>query len=373
VKSNEHQEYIQHLAEKWLQGTLSPEEEAYFEKWYAAFNDEELHLPNSRFSNANTLKTTIYQNLMARVNRDRQRRQPTFLRFAIAAVLLLACGMALFWKYSIERPTAVADIAPGGNKAILSLADGSQIPLSSTHSGVVIRADQLFYNDGTPIGQRSGQEKPGGWNTITTPRGGQYQVILPDSSRVWLNAASSLRYPVSFSSNERIVELIGEAYFEVEHHRKYPFKVKMEGQEVEVLGTHFNISNYAAEGTVRTTLLEGRVRVTNTANAVSKVLRPGQQAVQSGNLLTVNEIDTVGAIAWKNGLFAFDDEPLEAIMTKIAQWYDVEVVYQEGVNKRLLFGGTVSRYDHVSKVLDKLELTGGITFKITGRRIMVMK
>lgn len=372
MKREEHPYDIQQLAEKWLAGTLTPEEEDYFEKWYAAFNDEELHLTDSSFRNASTLKKNTYQNLIAKIGQT-PRQQSAFLPLTIAATLLLACGLVLFWKSGTDHSTTVANIAPGGNKAILSFADGRQIPLSSAHSGIVIRSDQLLYNDGTPIDKKDTQGNSGGWNTITTPKGGQYQVILPDSSRVWLNAASSLRYPVSFSANERIVELIGEAYFEVESSQQHPFKVKTARQEVEVLGTHFNVSNYPTEEVIRTTLLQGRVKVTNTTNAVSRLLEPGQQALQQGYLLTINEMDTTNAVAWKNGLFAFYDEPLTEIMAKIARWYDVDVVYEEGVNKKLLFGGAVSRYDHVSKVLDKLELTGGIKFKIEGRRIMVTK
>jgi len=198
---------------------------------------------------------------------------------------------------------------------------------------------------------------------------------LPDGSNVWLNAESSLTYPTSFSSFiERKVELKGEAYFEVAHNKEKPFIVHTlslsedMNQEIEVLGTHFNINSYENEDAIKTTLLEGAVRIKTPRTEA--ILKPKQQSSLGKHGLRVVTIDTEGAVAWKNGYFMFDDEGLESIMRKIARWYDVEVEFQK-VNKEQMFSGTVSKFTDVAKVLNKLELTGGVHFEIIERRIIV--
>jgi ferric-dicitrate binding protein FerR (iron transport regulator) len=208
------------------------------------------------------------------------------------------------------------------------------------------------------------------YNTLTTPRGGMYRLVLSDGTLAILNAASSILYPTVFTGKERSVTVRGEVYFEVKHNAAMPFKVKSGSQTIEVLGTHFNVNAYDEVNHIKTTLLQGAVRVTS--GSVSKYLVPGEQSDFSHNEIKVLKIDAEDAIAWKNGFFTFEDESLENIMRNISRWYDVEVSYQD-VDRSMPFGGGVSRFEDVSKVLEKLELTGKIHFKIEGRRILVTK
>lgn len=276
------------------------------------------------------------------------------------------------------------DILPGGNKAMLILADGAKILLDEADNGVLATQAGIKIRKigGQVVYEASGQLKSGSefsYNTITTPCGGQYQVALPDGSKVWLNAASSLRFPASFSGKERKVELTGEAYFEIAKNKNMPFKVISANQSVEVLGTHFNINAYPDEATINTTLLEGRVKVSQLANGNSlrnaavlrtQLLKPGQEARLKDDIRILN-VDAEQAIAWKEGSFIFSKENIESIMRKVSRWYDVEVRY-EGNITREEFIGSVSRYERVSELLSVLELTGLVHFKIEGRRITVM-
>ncbi len=272
-----------------------------------------------------------------------------------------------------EKP--IQDVAPGGNKAFLTLANGTKLSLTDATDGELARQSgisivktedgQLVYNVSNT--GREGNTAPL-FNTIETPRGGQYQINLPDGSRIWLNAASSLRYPVVFSGSERKVELEGEAYFEIAENKASPFRVVSNNQIVEVLGTHFNINSYPEEGTVRTTLLEGSVKVRSGNN--SAMLKPGQQS-QVGNSIHVTQADTYETIAWKNGKTQFSNADIKIIMRMLSRWYDVEVEYQ-GEMIGTGFGGSVSRSKNISEILKLLELTGDVHFKIEGRRVIVM-
>jgi len=325
-----------------------------------------------------------------------------WFKFTIAAVLIFCAGIAVFF-YSDNQDalrnekSLRADILPGGNKAVLTLADGSKVVLDETVKGNV--SDQAGIRitkteDGKLVytvqeGQGKQEDKAGRLtNTISTPRGGQYQVNLPDGTRVWLNAESVIKFPVSFSKlKERRVKLEGEAYFEVAKvmiknpdlkgkELRMPFVVECNKQTIEVMGTHFNVNTYADNKEAKTTLLEGAVKVlpTNGSATDQKILKPGQQAKVSRNshAIQVIQIDPLTEIAWKNGQFFFENEPIEDIMKEIARWYDIEVVYQADVSDKTVWG-SVTRYANVSKVLSILELTGEIHFKVEGRRIIVQK
>jgi ferric-dicitrate binding protein FerR (iron transport regulator) len=214
------------------------------------------------------------------------------------------------------------------------------------------------------------------YNEIRTPRGGQYRVVLSDGTQVWLNAASSMRFPVVFPEGERRVELRGEAYFEVAKDTAKPFRVEAPGSLVEVLGTHFNVNAYDDESTVRTTLLEGRVSVRSTRGGMAdrkRVLMQGQQAsvTQDGTVRVTSDADTEEAVAWKNGRFHFNSSDLRSIMRQVARWYDAEVVF-EG-DPELHFTGQITRKDEVATVLRMLEMTGEVRFRIEGRRILVSR
>jgi ferric-dicitrate binding protein FerR (iron transport regulator) len=322
-------------------------------------------------------------------------RKPILVRFRwlAAAVVLLTLSVGLyFYRQVVPEPAKVfpehvrADIAPGGNKAILILADGSEISLTDAENGALARQagmtirktaeGQVIYDAGAASGSENevsnGQPK---YNTIATPRGGQYQVNLPDGTKVWLNAASALTFPQSFRKlKERHVVLNGEAYFEVAKNKHQPFKVMtkvrpdQEGREqvIEVLGTHFNVNAYQDEESIVTTLLEGSIRLNN-----KLTLKPNQQSIFAYDHFHVIPADTEEAVAWKNGYFMFANEDLRSIMRKISRWYNVEIVYQ-GKTTDNTFIGTVSRFKEVSEVLNILELTKTVHFKIEGRKITVM-
>jgi len=202
--------------------------------------------------------------------------------------------------------------------------------------------------------------------------GGEYQVVLADGTKVWLNALSSIRFPTSFKGSERKVEITGEAYFEVAKNARMPFRVIGGSQTVEVLGTHFNINAYPDESAVATTLLEGSVKVAM-HDGQAKVLKPGEQALifKENNSFRVKEVDAEDAVAWKNGYFQFNDDDLKTIMNQLSRWYNVEIVYQQA-NLDQKFGGTISRSKNLSQVLRILELTGNVRFRVEGRRITVM-
>lgn len=304
-----------------------------------------------------------------------------FLKFSVAAevLLLLSAGILFFTR----TPKPVQQIAtqhkqfifPGANKAMLTLADGSKIVLSEGGTGKVASQGAVLITK-TATGQltysnTSSASLPGGYNVIETPKGGQYQVTLPDGTGVWLNAASTLKYPVVFKGSERRVELNGEAYFEVARNKKLPFRVVSDHQTVEVLGTHFNINSYQEEGIQKTTLLEGSVKVSVLKSTAT--LKPGQQAQVRGNeRIAVSTVDTEEVMAWKNGYFRFYHEDIESIMRKVSRWYDVNVEFKGSISEEK-FNGTISRTKDINQVLEMLEATNAVHFKIEGRRITVMK
>ncbi len=304
---------------------------------------------------------------------------------AAAAILLVVLGTLYFTGRQAGSRDKVAvagkkgsrialDIPPGTDGSVITLADGRRIVLDSVQNGELsVQGSTSILKQGGRLAYlqhgHAGQEIL--YNTMTIPRGRQYQLILPDGSHVWLNAASSIRYPAAFTGKERKVEMTGEAYFEVAKNAAKPFRVKIGEAEVEVLGTHFNIMAYEEEGTVKTTLLEGAVKVTR-AHA-SGMLRPGQEAQLNKNgegITVIDDAPLSEAVAWKNGMFFFNQASLQTVMRQIARWYDVEIVY-EGDIPPMEFGGKISRKSNVSEVLKILQLSK-VHFRIEGKKIIVM-
>ena len=209
------------------------------------------------------------------------------------------------------------------------------------------------------------------YNTLETPRGKQYSVILPDGTKAWLNSASTLTYPTAFKGKNRSVTMTGEVYFQVVHNNAAPFRVEVGGQTIEDIGTEFNVNAYKDEPYSRTTLIGGSVKVV--WNNQQKVLKPGQAAISStGQMLEVKDANTEAAIAWKNGYFLFDKESLGSIMREVSRWYDVDVDFGDNQLKSEIFWGSVTRYENISAVLKMLEVTGNVHFKIDGRKITVL-
>ena len=303
-------------------------------------------------------------------------------KIAAAAVLILGFGL-YFWLGSKETQqlatnaslkTSDSDLPPGGNKAVLTLGDGSNIILDSAGNGNLASqgsANVVKSKNGELIYRSNNKENEAiVFNSLATPKGGQYHIVLPDGSKVWLNAASSLRFPTVFKGKERTVEITGEVYFEVAHNTKMPFIVKANNTEVTVLGTHFNVMAYPDEKVLKTTLLEGSVRISREGK--SALLSPGQQAritASSNSINVLNGVDTDKEMAWKNGFFQFEDENLESIMRQVSRWYDVDVAY-EGSVSRERFTGRLPRNANISKVLKILSLSG-LKFKIEGKTITV--
>ncbi len=300
------------------------------------------------------------------------------LRWAAAAAMLAAVALGGYWWLQPSGNQPIAgnrEILPGSNKALLTLGDGSVIPLDSTGNQVIRQGKTAIYRQNGRLqydAAAAGQEHV--YNTLATPRGGQYQVMLPDGSKVWLNAASTLRYPTSFSDTARLVELTGEGYFEIQalaraSKTRIPFRVKVGDMVVEVLGTHFNIMAYSDEQAARTTLLEGSVRVSQ--HNAGQTLRPGEQAIvtSSQNIHVIKEVDVSEVTAWKNGIFQFNRTGLRAAMRQLARWYDVEVVYESNVPD-VEFYGKMQRELNLQEALRILEKSG-VHFRVEGRKIIV--
>jgi transmembrane sensor len=304
-----------------------------------------------------------------------------WLRYASAAAIFILIGLGIWWKIASDPATEIAqtaqpkteDVKPGGAKALLTLSDGSAIELASAKSGFLTRqgaAEVSKSQDGVLVYNA----KPGNAtakiniNTLATPKGGQYEMLLPDGSKVWLNASSSIRFPSVFPASERRVEITGEAYFEVAKDKNRPFRVKFNKSEVQVLGTSFNIMAYPEEGPSKTTLVEGSVYIRN-VNQNTK-LRPGQQAavLPTGKIKT-QYIALDEAIAWKNGMFYFKDAGIEEVMRQLSRWYDVEIFYSGKIPVRQ-FTGRVSRNVNLSEVSGMLRYAG-VNCHIEGSKMII--
>lgn len=301
-----------------------------------------------------------------------------YWRQAVAAAVILLLAGTWFLKTSEKTPPLAStqsvnknSIAPGTNKAILTLANGDTITLDNAGNQVIKQGKTLVHQQNGQLqyaAQGSGDAVV--YNTLTVPRGGQFNIVLPDGSHVWLNAASSLKYPTAFNGTQRMVEIQGEGYFEVAQNSKQPFFVKVNNMEVQVLGTSFDVMAYSDEKSVNTTLAEGAVNVQHESN--QQRLKPGQQAVLDPvtGALTVRPADVQQVIAWKTGFFEFDNAPLTDIMRQLSRWYDIDVSYNNQAIDSRLFGGRISRNLPLSDILHMLEANGP-KFLLTGRKLIV--
>ena len=310
-----------------------------------------------------------------------------FATATAAAVAVILCGIIFFKNDSNKTKNSQAnayvnDVPPGKSGATLTLANGKKILINdalegsiASQSGVKISktADgQIVY---TISGKQSSERAGGGvqYNTLSTTRGEQTQVRLPDGTLVFLNAESSLRFPTSFAKLEkRQVSLTGEGYFEVAKDKNYPFIVKTANQEIAVLGTHFNINAYSDEENTQTTLVEGSVKVSSLISKGEIILKPGQQSALDQNNIQVSHANLDEALAWKNGEFRFDDKSIDQIMKQIARWYDMSIVFDEQLSDVYL-NGFISRKRKLSQVLKMMEKTKEVKFKVDGRIIHVEK
>ena len=371
---------IQELADKWAQGKLTPDEQAYLETWYAQFNDEQVNLTGSRHENADNLRKAMLAQINAQIIEKPIRKLWDWKRTAVAASILIALSAGGYFILHKQAAPQIAqnqphDIAPGHNQATLTLSNGKKIILTKGLNGQLAKQGNTVINAnaGAAITYTADNTATQiNYNTLSTAKGemSPYPLILADGTKVWLNAASSITFPTAFPGKERIVSVTGEAIFEVAHNAAHPFKINVAGQTVEDIGTEFNINAYADEPTVKVTLASGKVKIVKDGREA--LLNPGQVGISTAHNIIIANADLDAAFAWANGLFLYDNEPLSSIMRQVARWYDVDVVF-DGANPNKLFGGGISRYKNVSQVLRKLELTGGVHFSIEGRRVIARK
>lgn len=383
---------LYHLIEKYLDGTITQAEEETLMAWYQDHNQADIEWLSDNVDEEEEVRLRMFTRLQQQINLPVTRAINTRRRWyylSAAASVLFILGLAAYFYYpQLHRPPQqtnivqnLKEIVPGGNKAILTLDNGDKVVLEDAQNGVITQQGNALVNK-TDSGSllydnvTSNTAATIAYNTLSTPYGGQYQMTLQDGTKVWLNAGSSLRFPASFPGNERKVTLTGEAYFEVAKDIARPFLVTVNTgsgtpMTVRVLGTHFNINAYPDEQHNVVTLLEGAVKVDcGPANAL---LVPGKEAIlnKAAGKISIKNGDTEAAVAWKNGYFLFDNEKVESIMRQISRWYDVEISYQGDVSGKAI-GGSLSRSKNVGEVLNMLELTGTVHFKINGRRITVM-
>lgn len=392
-------EYIEQLAAKLMASKLNEEEQLVLDDWInAQMQLQEYHFDADFASSKEHLKQRMLCNLLLRIEEEEfgERKQlvyeipketpvrslASWINYA-AAVLIFALGFSLYYYQSHRskkyNETHYTQVLPGGNRATLTLADGTRIDLSDAQKGIVIGKDNIKYNDGSPIPNSNQSEKfvrssAVTMLTLSTPKGGQYQVTLPDGSQVWLNSASTLRYPSRFSENERRVELEGEAYFEVEKVSgikvaRMPFIVKTAVQEVEVLGTQFNISAYSDEPDVKTTLVEGSVKLLANASGNSILLIPGEQGVLSKGKITKAEVDVNNFISWKSGRFSFDGKPFDQVMRELGRWYDLEIIYEGSIPEKSFYGEAF-RSNNLSIVM-KLLKSADVDYRLEGQKLII--
>jgi transmembrane sensor len=403
------------LIQKYITGKASPEEEQFIEAYYESFDSSVEQLQTQSDEDkallAQEMKAAIWQQV------DKTARQPqsipfvkrSWFRFAMAAaVVVLVCIPVYYYIIKTPAPKQVVktnkqpaapknDALPGGHKATLTLADGTVVDLDNAKNGTIATEGKTIVKkneDGRLEYQRANSpvlsevegtiDHSPSYNTLSTPRGGQYFLELPDGSKVWLNAGSSIRYPTAFNSKERLVQLTGEAFFDIKKNEHIPFRVHFSspskdggGREgvIEVMGTQFNVNAYHDESTIKTTLLEGKVKLLSSEKQTA-ILQPGQQAqiknttIGNGQIRVIKDVDMEEAIAWKNGLFYFDNVDIQAIMRQLARWYNVQVIFKGKVPARR-FAGQVSRNSNLSQVLRILELSK-VRFTVEGNVVTVL-
>lgn len=368
---------LKKLAEKILQGKASPEEISLYNQWFESFqNADDITLEDPELKKAR---------LMSRIQESLSHKKVVPVRkiISVAAAVLILFGAGsyyLFNNYHHKIPAAqkngiaISDIAPGGNHATLTLANGKTILLDQTGNGNIASqaGSNIIKQQNGLIAYQNNTTISGitpALNQLSTPRGGQYRLALSDGTKVWLNAASSIRFPSSFTGKERVVEISGEAYFEVVHDAVHPFKVITRGQTVEDLGTRFDINAYEDNPAVVTTLAEGKISIRMTGKPV--LLKPGQQAIvhPEAENIQVQPADIALSLAWKNGYFQFDHADLHTVLRELARWYDVKVAYGSNPSG-FEFSGKIHRNIDLSEALEILKYTG-VHFTIQDRTIIV--
>lgn len=364
-------ESVEQLVFKFNTGTISPAELQVLQDWYNSHDDTQVSIFTKADESNDQVKSRMLESLMARIAEDQSQQtkhQRLWLRIALVAAAVTAIVFGI-WFFSAQdtngrHPELVSgpqDVAPGGNKATLTLQDGRNINLSSSQTGIVT-GDEITYANGTPVENTGLNERSEVQKLILhTPRGGTYTITLQDGTQVWLNAASTIKYPSRFGTSARMVELEGEAYFKVkpiynQKGEKIPFKVISDQQTVEVLGTQFNMNTYNNQPFSKTTLLEGKVSISDQSGNFT--LTPGEQATTASGKTKVKKVEVGNYTAWRDGKFSFDGKTFEETMNDIARWYDLHVVYENGIPEEELAGDAYRNQNirFVLRLLDVAEI-----------------
>lgn len=387
------EEFLQ-ILEKYRKGSATEEEEAFLLAYYELFESGQERTDLKDAEQVKRLKESIKSEIdlqaaaLAEVGQGGSKQRMLY-RYAagLAAATFLIVSSLYFFKSSkpgqvakvspMERVQKSGRIVPGSHQATLTLGNGEIVRLDDQQTGLIRRQDGVSVQkpENGHLVYKAGKITNVANHTVSTPKGGQYQLTLSDGTRIWLNAATSIRFPAVFSDTIRSVELRGEAYFEVAHDAGRPFQVRSDGQLITVLGTRFNVAAYSDELSTRTTLLEGKVKVMTMRPqgeqraGEGKTLKPGQQSLLTGGLLQIANVDAENSVAWKNGYFRFDKADIHSVMRQIARWYDVEVEYRGKVGADL-FAGEIKRDEDIANVLRIIQLNN-VDVRVTGRKIIV--
>lgn len=376
------------IVTKYNQGNATAEEKAFLEAYDKLFDTQEDILNQINSVDKHNLKEGIRSYITQHLEQEIPVKKASSWnwKWVAASILIIFSAVALLYDFSGQNKTEHAEtldkkatvITPGSAQAVLTLANGKKIILNDESTGLLSKKAgvTITKNEDGILQYEVAANAEVAINTMTTPRGGQYQLVLSDGTKVWLNADSKIIFPTRFNGNERKVEVLGEAYFEVAKNKNKPFKVVSENQVIEVLGTHFNVNNYKDEVVAKTTLLEGSIKISALQNGTisktsSQILKPSEQAqITKGRTeIDVVKADLQTAVAWKNGYFRFNRTDMESMMRQVARWYDVDVEYRGEISKDL-FAGNLKRSDEIKEVLRILQLSK-VNASIKGKTIII--
>ncbi|OOG18857.1 hypothetical protein BWD42_02545 [Sphingobacterium sp. CZ-UAM] len=380
-------QYILDILAKYEAGTITEEELQTLDDWYASFESNP-DITNSLSSEERAvrkkqLQEKIFDQLGPEINPAAEiPKKHAFLHprnrlWQVAASLILLCAASFYLfkkqpdKQSLSTAAQSSTIQPATDQAILTLGNGQKILLDESKNGELSSDGNIHINKikpGNLVYTADNKVSKVHVNTLSTPRGGRYQLTLADGTQVWLNAQSSITYPSAFRGNSREVTISGEVYFEVAHNAAMPFRVKSENQTIEVLGTHFNVNTYQAKSRTKTTLLSGSIALSNALQRI--VLKPGQQGIVAGSSLSVKQVDPAEIIAWKEGYFDFTDADIGSVIDELGRWYNVDIHYQGAATKET-FTGRIPRSWPFEKVLNLLKTFKSIQVEMQGRRLIV--
>lgn len=390
--------YLAQIISGHLSGKLTHEEQTFLQNWLAQRSENQAFLDELENENrlqekltaihevdrdrlwALTNEKIINKGLIKRTSTIRNFR--SFRKWIPYAAALLIATLTVSWYFLTKQPSQVAAIVsrppalgilPDDNQATLTLPDGRTITLDEARNGIIVGIKGITYNDGNPLtnlGDIPKGSSQAALLALRTPNGKTYQIVLPDGSRVWLNAASTLKYPSQFTAQAREVELIGEGYFEIVKDPQRPFTVTSGDHQIRVLGTQFNVNAYPDEKELVATLVEGSVDVLNTHSKTSHLLKPGQQARLHQDAIEITDVNVSYYTSWKDGRFTFNREKLPVILRQIERWYDIKFI-NDATNLDIQLWGTLSREVTLSELLKVLEMNTGMKFKQEGRRVIV--